>query len=180
MTQTSRIRIAGLTCAATALGLLGLAVPATAGSGGLSATGSDAPTGKKAKIANDGTAIPPRGAPPRVVRVIRAANKIEDKPYLWGGGHGRWNDKGYDCSGAVSYALHGGGFIDSQFPGVDFDTWGRKGTGKWISVYASSDHIYMTVAGLRWDTSYTEGDGPGWSAQPRPNGGFDVRHPARW
>jgi hypothetical protein len=149
-----------------------------AGSGGLSTTGSDAPAGKKAKITPDGTAIPPRGAPRRVVKVIKAANKIEDKPYEWGGGHAQWRDDGYDCSGAVSFALRGGDFVDYAFPGLEFDTWGRKGTGEWITVYASSGHIFMTVAGLRWDTGYNDGgDGPDWSTEMRPLGGFKARHP---
>jgi hypothetical protein len=176
--DTHRARAAGFACALSAFAALAVAAPAMAGSGGVSTTGSDAPKGAKAKIASNGDAIPPAGAPRKVVQVIEAANQIDDKPYLWGGGHAQWHDKGYDCSGSVSYALHGAGFVDSAFPGLDFSSWGKKGTGQWITVYASSTHFFMTVAGLRFDTGYHDGaSGPRWSADPRTTSGFKARHP---
>ena len=132
--------------------------------------------GAKAKLVN-GKAIPPRNAPRVVKQVIAAANRIEDRPYRYGGGHGRWNDSGYDCSGAVSYALHGGGLLDSPMPSGNFMRWERAGRGKWITVYANGGHAYAVIAGLRWDTSMTPGDGPGWSKQMRSSSGFAERHP---
>ena len=165
--------------AAFAAALL-LAPPALAGSGGLSTHGSDVPNGRKAKIAPDGTAIPPRGAPRRVVRVIRAANRIEDKPYIYGGGHSSWRDRGYDCSGAVSYALRGGRFLSSPLPSSGFYNWAKRGRGRWITIYTNAGHMYAVIAGLRWDTSMTPGDGPGWSEQMRSPRSFRARHPARF
>jgi hypothetical protein len=131
----------------------------------------------KAKIAKDGTAIPPSDAPRKVVRVIKAANKIEDKPYRYGGGHGSWKDNGYDCSGAVSYALHGADLLDAPLTSSGFNNWGKKGKGEWITVYGNSGHAYAVIAGLRWDTSMTAGDGPGWSKQMRSSRGFKATHP---
>lgn len=178
MTNITRIRLAGSACAAGAILALAFSPSAMAGSGGIPTAGSDVPRGGKARINKDGDAIAPAGAPPRVVRVIKAANKIDDKPYVWGGGHAKWNDKGYDCSGATSYALHGGGFVDSAFPGLDFSRWGKRGKGRWITVYASPGHFFLTVAGLRFDTGYHDGaSGPRWSADPRPTNGFVARHP---
>jgi cell wall-associated NlpC family hydrolase len=132
--------------------------------------------GAKAKLVN-GKAIPPRSAPLRVKKVIWAANRIDDKPYVYGGGHGRWNDRGYDCSGAVSYALHGGRFLSSPLPSSSFTSWARPGLGKWITVFAHNGHAYAVIAGLRWDTSMTPGDGPGWSEEMRNRAGFIARHP---
>jgi cell wall-associated NlpC family hydrolase len=132
--------------------------------------------GAKAKLVN-GKAIPPRSAPRAVKQVIAAANRIEDRPYRYGGGHARWQDSGYDCSGAVSYALHGGGLLDSPMPSGSFMNWERAGHGRWITVYANGGHAYAVIAGLRWDTSMTPGDGPGWSKQMRSSSGFRERHP---
>jgi hypothetical protein len=125
-------------------------------------------------------AYAPSKAPASVKRVIWAANKIRHKPYKWGGGHGQWKDSGYDCSGAVSYALHGGGLIDYSLASGGFMHWGESGRGKWISVYASPSHAYMFVAGLRFDTSGAGESGPRWRPEPRwDNGrGFWVRHPS--
>ena len=137
-----------------------------------------APRGKAIIVA--GRAIPPLNAPPAVKKVIAAANKIRAKPYIWGGGHARWWDAGYDCSGAVSYALHGGALLSSPLPSGPMESWGLPGRGRWITVYANAGHAYAVIAGLRWDTSYSEdGDrsGPGWSEQTRPTGGFRLRHP---
>ena len=95
----------------------------------------------------------PADAPAAVKAVIAAGNRIATKPYKYGGGHARWEDSGYDCSGSVSYALHGGGLLSSSMPSGGFTSWGASGQGRWITIYANSGHMYMVVAGLRFDTS---------------------------
>ena len=135
-----------------------------------------APTGAAALVR--GRAIAPVDAPPAVKQVIAAANKIRTKPYIWGGGHGRWWDRGYDCSGAVSYALRGGEFLDSPLPSGPMERWGSAGAGRWITVYANAGHAYAVIAGLRWDTSgNTSGTGPRWHADMANSAGFVARHP---
>ncbi|HEX4670242.1 MAG TPA: hypothetical protein VH275_09765 [Solirubrobacterales bacterium] len=125
-----------------------------------------------------GRAIAPVDAPAAVKRVIAAANKIRTKPYIWGGGHGRWWDAGYDCSGAVSYALRGGDFLDSPLPSGPMERWGRPGPGRWITVYANAGHAYAVIAGLRWDTSGdSSGTGPRWHPDMASASGFVARHP---
>jgi hypothetical protein len=129
----------------------------------------------------NGRAIPPVNAPAAVKRVIAAANKIRTKPYVYGGGHGRWWDSGYDCSGAVSFALHGANLIDSPLPSGSMTGWGAPGKGKWITVYANGGHAYAVIAGLRWDTAgNTSGTGPSWHKSQRAaaSGPFVARHPA--
>jgi hypothetical protein len=125
--------------------------------------------------------IPPKSAPARVKRVIMAANKIRNKPYIYGGGHARWFDRGYDCSGSVSFALRGGNFLSSPMPSGPLARWGASGEGRWISVYANPGHTYAVIAGYRWDTS-GNGDGktgPSWHEDLRStSGSFAVRHPA--
>jgi cell wall-associated NlpC family hydrolase len=134
------------------------------------------PTGAAALVR--GRAIAPVDAPAAVKRVIAAANRIRTKPYVWGGGHGRWWDGGYDCSGAVSYALHGGELIDSPMPSGPMASWGSAGPGRWITVYANAGHAYAVIAGLRWDTSgNTSGTGPRWHADMASSAGFVARHP---
>ncbi|MEA2351348.1 MAG: hypothetical protein QOG86_2289 [Thermoleophilaceae bacterium] len=125
-------------------------------------------------------AYAPSKAPLAVKEVVWAANKIRHKPYKWGGGHGQWSDSGYDCSGAVSYALHGGGLLDWSLASGGFMHWGASGRGRWISIYASKTHAYMFVAGLRFDTSGEGESGPRWRPEPRWDSGhgFWVRHPA--
>jgi cell wall-associated NlpC family hydrolase len=127
-----------------------------------------------------GRAIPPANAPAVVKRVIAAANHIRALPYIWGGGHGRWQDSGYDCSGAVSYALHGGKLLASPLTSGSLETFGEAGTGRWISIYANASHAYMVVAGLRFDTAGdTSGTGPRWhpTVAAAATGTFVVRHP---
>jgi peptidoglycan hydrolase-like protein with peptidoglycan-binding domain len=132
----------------------------------------------RATLASDGrTAIAPAGAPRAVVEAIEAANRITRKPYLYGGGHGRFEDRGYDCSGAVSYALRGAGRLDSPLASGGLMSWGERGRGKWITVYANAGHAYVVVAGLRFDTSGRGEDGPRWRPEPRSSGGYAVRHP---
>jgi hypothetical protein len=133
----------------------------------------------KAKLLSTGELIPPKSAPPRVVSVIEAANKIRTKPYIWGGGHGRWWDAGYDCSGSVSFALHGGEFIESPLPSGPMEKWGLAGLGRWITVYANPGHAYAVIAGVRWDTSGdANGTGPRWHTDLRDNASYIARHPA--
>jgi hypothetical protein len=134
----------------------------------------------KATLVN-GRAIPPANAPAAVRQVIAAANKIRTKPYIYGGGHARFWDSGYDCSGSVSFALHGGGFLSSPLPSGPMESWGSAGKGRWITVYANSGHAYAVIAGLRWDTAgNTSGTGPRWhkSTRAAASGPFIARHPA--
>ena len=152
---------------------------ANCGGGGISAAETDVctPTAK-ARLLPNGMLIPPKSAPPRVKAVIAAANKIRTKPYIWGGGHARWQDRGYDCSGSVSYALHGGGLLSSPLVSGDFERWGSSGHGRWITIYSNGGHVFMTVAGLRFDTSGRDGPfGSRWQTAPRSLAGFTVRHP---
>ena len=140
------------------------------------------PTGPpgKAMLVN-GRAIPPANAPAAVKKVIAAANKIRTKPYVYGGGHGRWWDRGYDCSGAVSFALRGAGLIDTPMPSGSLAGWGSPGKGRWVTVYANGGHAYAVIAGLRWDTAgNNRGTGPRWhkSLRAKASGPFTVRHPA--
>jgi cell wall-associated NlpC family hydrolase len=133
--------------------------------------------GAKGKIDGNDFAIPPASAPAAVRKVIAAGNRIAKTPYKWGGGHGKWNDSGYDCSGSVSYALHAAGLVKSPMVSGDFPSWGRPGIGKWISVYANGGHVYMYVAGLRFDTSARKASGSRWTVERRSNSGFEVTHP---
>jgi hypothetical protein len=136
-------------------------------------------TGEKAVLNADGTATAPESAPDVVKAVIAAGNRIIDKPYKYGGGHGKWEDSGYDCSGSMSYALHGGGLLDEALTSSGFSSWGKAGKGAWITTYGSGGHSYMVVAGLRFDTGYNDGDsdGPDWSTKMRPGSGYTARHP---
>jgi peptidoglycan hydrolase-like protein with peptidoglycan-binding domain len=144
------------------------------------------PTGR-ARINADGTATAPAGAPPIVQAVIAAANRIIDKPYIYAGGHASWNAPGYDCSGAVSYALHGAGLLSSPLA-VGFEFYGSPGPGRWITVYADPSHVFMVVDGRAFDTAdyggpnIPGGTGPRWRYDPTGNladgGDYVVRHPA--
>ena len=112
-----------------------------------------------------------------VARVVRAANRIQSKPYKYGGGHGRWNDTGYDCSGSVSYALHGAGLLSSALTSGGFMRWGAPGKGRRITIYASPSHVYMVVDGRRFDTTGRNETGSRWQASDRSSAGYVVRHP---
>lgn len=136
--------------------------------------------GDRAVIGPDGRhALIPSGAPAKVQRVIRAANRIVDKPYRYGGGHGRWEDSGYDCSGTVSYALHGGGLLRASRASGDLASYGKAGKGRWITIFANSGHAYMIVAGLRLDTSGSGEEGPRWRPEWRSGAAYVKRHPGR-
>lgn len=136
------------------------------------------PPGSQATISN-GLAIAPADAPATVKAVIAAANQIAFKPYVYGGGHGSWNSSGYDCSGSVSYALHGGGLLSSPDDSTQLESYGSPGPGTWISIWSNSGHTYMYVAGLRFDTSAQRSNGGSrWTTQSRSNAGYIERHPS--
>jgi peptidoglycan hydrolase-like protein with peptidoglycan-binding domain len=138
---------------------------------------SDAPVGK-AYLTPDGLAVAPADAPEAVQEVIAAANKIAFDPYIYGGGHGSFNAKGYDCSGSVSYALHGAHLLSSPEDSSQLETYGNAGPGQWITIWANGGHTYMYVAGLRFDTSAQGSTGGSrWTAQGRSNAGYVERHP---
>jgi cell wall-associated NlpC family hydrolase len=139
---------------------------------GLETPGSDAVL--------DGTlAGAPSGAPAAVKAAIAAANAISTTPYVWGGGHGAWISAGYDCSGAVSFALYGAGLLDRPLTSGELESYGEPGPGRWITIYASPTHAYAEIAGLRWDTvGDAQGTGPRWHTEPPYPEGFVIRHPA--
>ena len=139
--------------------------------------------GKRAYVRRDGKAAIPRGAPKRVRQAIAAANKIIGKPYVWGGGHARLIDRGYDCSGAVGFSLiHAALQRAPMVSGQYASGWGRRGNGRWITVYANRGHVYMEIAGLRLDTSPvgdpTARRGTRWRPVIGRRGGFVAKHPA--
>ena len=120
---------------------------------------------------------PPARGPESVKRIIAAGNRIAFKPYIYGGGHGRWDDNGYDCSGSVSYALHGAGLLKVSRDSTGFESFGQSGYGKWVSIFANAGHVYMMVAGLRFDTSGASNGGSRWQSDTRPPSGYVIRHP---
>jgi cell wall-associated NlpC family hydrolase len=188
-----RSKAALVACGAASAALLA-AGPASAASGGVAPPGTTPPPpttttpppttttvpGAKARIVN-GLAVAPARAPPAVKAVIAAANRIGTRPYVWGGGHKAWASSGYDCSGAVSYALHGGGFLNSPMDSSGLEGWGARGRGSWITVYTNAGHAYAVIAGLRWDTSGNHPgiSGPRWHKNLRTamTGQYLVRHP---
>jgi peptidoglycan hydrolase CwlO-like protein len=151
----------------------------------LASSGAPVPTstpapltpGEAASYLSESQASIPSSAPAAIGAAIEAANSIATTPYIWGGGHGSFSSPGYDCSGAVSFALHGGGFLESPLDSTGLETWGEPGPGHWITVYANAEHAWMTIAGLAFDT--VGGPGPRWhpSLVDSPSG-FIARHPA--
>ncbi|MDP9385657.1 MAG: hypothetical protein M3P50_10595 [Actinomycetota bacterium] len=148
--------------------------------------------GVKAMLLPDGTAAAPAAAPLPVQQAVWAANRIQTKPYRYGGGHARFpEDSGYDCSGTISYALHGAGLLKTPLDSSSFMAWGQGGRGAWITVYTNPGHAYVVIAGLRLDTSaaYVRSArrtrrsvraaerGPRWRPSARPSRGFRARHP---
>jgi cell wall-associated NlpC family hydrolase len=120
---------------------------------------------------------PSGGLPDRVRRIIAAGDRIAGKPYKYGGGHGQWEDSGYDCSGSVSYALHGAGLLGSALASGDFMSWGAPGKGRWVTIYANPGHVYMVVNGRRFDTTGRDESGSRWQSRSRSSAGYTVRHP---
>ena len=135
--------------------------------------------GSRAVLRND-VAYAPSPAPDNVKAAIWVANMLRHKPYVWGGGHGSFNDDGYDCSGSVSFALHGGGLLTTPLPSNDFMRYGERGRGRWITIYSRPGHTFAVIAGLRLDTTgFRCGDlGPRWHSDARDTRGFVARHPA--
>jgi hypothetical protein len=181
------VGLAGLLFAASLIG----AVPASAQTGGAGPPGSTTTTttttttgpsapGATAQLQSDGTALAPADAPTQVRKAIAAANKIHTRPYIWGGGHRSFKSRGYDCSGAVSYVLHAAGLLPSPLASGPLMRWGAPGLGSWITVYANSGHAWMTIAGLRFDTSavgesLNQGSGPRWRVTMRSGTGYSAR-----
>jgi peptidoglycan hydrolase-like protein with peptidoglycan-binding domain len=142
---------------------------------GAGATPQQAP-GPQATLNGDGTATAPQGAPPAVAQIIQAGNQIASAPYEYGGGHNDgFTDSGYDCSGSVSYALHGAGLLKAPLDSGEFMSWGAPGPGQWVTIYANEGHVYMVVAGLRFDTSGA--DPSRWQSDARSSSGYTVVHP---
>jgi hypothetical protein len=176
---TLALAAAGATAAVAAQAAVGQGIPWGAGC-------SPVPEGATRTSANcgaelvDGRAIAPPEAPTVVKEVIAAANRIDGRPYVWGGGHASFFSGGYDCSGAVGYALHGAGLLDTTMVSGQLAYWGEAGGGRWITVYANSEHVYMVVAGLRFDTrdDLPGVSGPRWHMARVAPRNFVARHPA--
>jgi hypothetical protein len=143
-----------------------LARPTTAGDGIREATALP-----------NGIALPPLEAPEPVKQMIEAGNVIARKPYLWGGGHGKWLDKGYDCSGSVSFVLASAGYLEAPLASGPLMSWGEPGPGKWVTIYSHEGHVFMVVAGIRFDTSGARETGSRWQNELRSTAGFVARHP---
>jgi hypothetical protein len=127
----------------------------------------------------EGVVAPPETAPAPVKAAISAANRIHTLPYIWGGGHARWASPGYDCSGAVSYALHGAGLLATPMDSGEMMNWGAPGKGRWITIYANAGHAFAVIDGVRWDTAGdSEGTGPRWHPEMVSTAGYVARHPA--
>jgi peptidoglycan hydrolase-like protein with peptidoglycan-binding domain len=135
------------------------------------------PAPEKGYIDSDGQAVGAPSAPDEVRAIIDAGNLIATKPYKYGGGHARWNDTGYDCSGSVSYVLHAAGLLSRARDSTGFMSFGEAGRGTWITIRSNPSHAYMIVAGLRFDTSARSRTGSRWSEQMRSASGFRGRHP---
>jgi cell wall-associated NlpC family hydrolase len=149
--------------------------PASAGARRRGATGSTDIT--KATALGNGVALPPLEAPEEVKQIIEAGNIIARTPYVWGGGHGKWLDKGYDCSGSVSFALAAAGLLNGPLASGPLMSWGKPGRGKWVTIWSSPGHVFMEVAGVRFDTSNSRVTGSRWGNVMRSTAGFVARHP---
>jgi cell wall-associated NlpC family hydrolase len=125
----------------------------------------------------NGIAVPPLEAPDSIRRMIEAGNVIARTPYIWGGGHGKWIDKGYDCSGSVSFVLASAGYLQGPLDSGHLAQWGDAGPGRWVTIYANGGHVFMEVAGIRFDTSGQRVNGSRWQPDGRSTAGFAVRHP---
>lgn len=181
------LALAGPAGAATG-GAAPAALAPQGGTGGM-AVGAPAPQstrdrpvvpGTRARLIR-GIAFAPEAAPLAVKRAIWAGNKLQNKPYIYGGGHASFAlDRGYDCSGTVSFVIHAAGLLPYSYPvdATGFFRWGRPGRGEWITTYANGSHAYVVLAGLRLDTSGNGGHGPRWNPEPRDASSFIARHPA--
>ena len=131
----------------------------------------------KATALPNGVALQPLEAPATVLKIIEAGNAIARAPYKWGGGHGRWRDNGYDCSGSISFALFFAGLLDGPLDSSGLMRWGKAGPGRWVTVYANAGHVFMEVAGIRFDTSGAKRSGSRWQNGLRGGRGYVARHP---
>jgi len=131
----------------------------------------------KAVALGNGVALPPLEAPEAVKQIIEAGNGIARTPYKWGGGHGKWQDTGYDCSGSVSFALASAGLLDGPMASGPLMSWGKAGPGKWVTIYANAGHAFMVVGGARFDTVGLRQSGSRWQPAFRSISGFTARHP---
>jgi hypothetical protein len=162
---------------------------AQAGAGATVALQTPAPLtpGQRALLMPDGSVAAPASAPPAVKGIIAAGNQIVGRPYVYGGAHGLPLNIAapyYDCSSSVAHLLYGGGLlpVDADMTSGEFESWGLPGPGRWVTIYASGDHVFMYVAGMRWDTHNAAGsadgsNGIGWHPLVREDSGFVVRHP---
>ncbi len=134
--------------------------------------------GKTASLEGEHVVAPP-AAPPAVQAAVAAGNRIAGLPYCYGGGHGRGIDSSYDCSGAASYVLREAGLLGESTTSTGFRSFGERGEGEWISIYARRGHVFLVIAGIRFDTGYGNGPrGPQWTIQGRPASGAVIRHPS--
>jgi cell wall-associated NlpC family hydrolase len=131
-----------------------------------------------ADVLDNGIALPPFDAPSEVRAIIESGNAIARTPYKWGGGHGKWQDTGYDCSGSVSFALAAAGLLSGPLASGPLMSWGKAGKGRWVTIYANPGHVYLEVAGIRFDTSAQRVTGSRWINEMRSTAGFVARHPA--
>ena len=131
----------------------------------------------KATALSNGVALPPFEAPEAVRQIIEAGNSIARTPYKWGGGHGRWQDTGYDCSGSVSFALAAAGLLDGPLASGPLMSWGKPGRGEWVTIYTNPGHVFLEVAGIRFDTSARKITGSRWENELRGHAGYVARHP---
>jgi hypothetical protein len=156
--------------------------PAPTGPASAGARRSGSDTGARVSVTRasalpNGVAVPPLEAPEAVKQIIEAGNIIARSPYVWGGGHGKWIDTGYDCSGSVSFALAAAGLLNGPLDSGRLSHWGAAGPGHWVTIYANAGHVFMEVAGIRFDTSGQRVTGSRWQNDMRPVSGFAVRHP---
>ncbi len=157
--------------------------PSDSGGAGFVPPPADAPVQAATYDQLTGLVQPPADAPMVIRNVIEAANQIAFKPYIFGGGHASFISAGYDCSGSVSYALHGAGLLATPLDSSQFESYGVAGPGRWITIYANAGHAYMDVAGIWFDTaaqSAQNGNDRWSSTRVSPGSGWVVRHPAGW
>lgn len=141
-------------------------------------TGAGASAVDKAVAIGGGVALPPLEAPEAVKKMIEAGNGIARTPYKWGGGHGKWQDTGYDCSGSVSFVLAAAGLLSGPLASGPLMSWGEPGKGKWVTIWTNQGHVFLEVAGIRFDTSAQRVTGSRWINESRSTAGFVARHPA--
>jgi len=142
-----------------------------------SSTGAGSNAVDKAVAIGGGVALPPLEAPEAVKKMIEAGNGIARTPYKWGGGHGKWQDTGYDCSGSVSFVLAAAGLLSGPLASGPLMSWGEAGKGKWVTIWTNQGHVFLEVAGIRFDTSAQRVTGSRWINESRSTAGFVARHP---